>query len=182
MKKFILSLFVALCALSASAQSFGPSISGNNFSSRSRSVSDEFLSKGYHGMIEGASGVCFGCGTNDIIAVSTTHGWQFNPRFFLGGMLGIRECQGATYTCVAADSRFYLSKKRFAPYINAQGGVRVLWDGNENFEHNPLYYGVGFGFRLAIYRKFGVSFSLNYGPGCVRVKEGSVQARFGIEF
>lgn len=185
MKRLFVILIIAFSAVSMSAQSFGPSVTGNNFNTRSRSQNDGFLPRGYRGMIEASYGVCFGTPyCEEVIFISTTQGWQFNPHLYMGVMAGISECKAATFTCFALDSRYYLSKKRFAPYLNAKLGIRSGWKSEvlSTLGYNATYYGVGFGFRLALFRKAALSFSLNYGPGCIHSDEGSVTAKVGIEF
>lgn len=185
MKRSFIILIIAFSAVSMSAQSFGPSIIGNNFNTNSRSGNDGFLPRGYRGMIEASYGACFGSMLCDeVISISTTQGWQFNPRLYMGVMAGISECEVATFTCFALDSRYYLSKKRFAPYLNAKLGIRSGWESEvlRTLGYDATYYGVGFGFRLALFRKAALSFSLNYGPGCFNSDEGSVSAKVGIEF
>ena len=84
MKRLFLLCLVSLCAFQASAQYYGHSGYGHGFN---RTSSGEYLSAGYHGMVEFANGACFGGDFSTLF--STTHGYQFNQHIFLGAFWGL---------------------------------------------------------------------------------------------
>ena len=84
---------LALCGQESAAQSWDtPTAEGNNVTVRPQenrvsgtAKSQGFIPKGYRGMAEVALGYGFGFAS----LFSTTHGYQFNPHVFLGGMFGL---------------------------------------------------------------------------------------------
>ena len=164
MKKLFLIFLVSLCAFQASAQYYGHSGYGNRFN---RGSSGEYLSTGYRGMVEIANGACFDADFSTLF--STTHGYQFNPYFYLGGFVsfGTIEC----YDCDdyydyylgfnfrwGVDARTYLSKGRFAPFLGLQFGM-------DTYDDDPFVYFSGqVGFRVALKNKLALNFAVQIGP------------------
>ena len=179
MKKLIVLVLAAIFALSvasheASAQGWGPSGYGNSFGGYNESAGG--LNKGYRGMVEIGNG--FGWGDmRYLFKFSTTHGYQFNPYFYLGGFVsfGTIECYdyyyyGDYYDYFAddfylgfnfrwgVDARTYLSKGRFAPFLGLQFGMDL-------YDDEPFVYFSGqVGFRVALKNKLALNFAVQIGP------------------
>lgn len=190
MKKLIVSVLTAIFALSvasyeASAQNWGPSGYGNSFGVNS---SVNGLNKGYRGMVEFGNG--FGWGDlNYVFKLSTTHGYQFNPYFYLGGFVsfGTIECSlyydyygyydyylGFNFRW-GVDARTYLSKGRFAPFLGLQFGMDL-------YDDEPFVYFSGqVGFRVALKNKLALNFAVQIGPeDCF--DDGEAIFKLGFEF
>ena len=94
------------------------------------------------------------------IEVLTTHGFQFNNFFFLGGGVGINECTETNVMVpIFGDLRVNIINKRISPVFDAKCGYAVG-------DHYGVYFsfnaGVRFGFKRnpksAIYTMFEVSY------------------------
>lgn len=185
MKRIILCVLVALMTLSASAQQWGPSAYGNKFGHGSSS--DGALSKGYRGMVEMAHG--FGWG-QFIYAFeySTTHGYQFNPYLYLGGVVSLGRGEynrgyyrGYYYTIpalnfsIGSDFRVYMSKGRLTPFAGLQFGFDLCGDNAFILLKGQL------GLRYALKNNWGLNFGVQVGPSCY-FDYGEVLFKLGVEF
>ena len=193
MKRLMMLALTALFALSvasyeASAQNWGPSGYGNSFGGFNESAGG--LNKGYRGMVELGNG--FGWGElTYVIKLSTTHGYQFNPYFYLGGFVSfgsIETCRYGNYWDAGyydyepvfnfrwgADARAYLTKGRFAPFLGLQFGMDM-------YEEQPFVYLSGqVGFRAALKNKHALNFAVQLGPGEF-FNRGEVIFKLGFEF
>ena len=161
----VLTVLFALSVASyeASAQGWGPSGYGNSFGGYNESAGG--LNKGYRGMVEFGNG--FGWGDlNYVFKLSTTHGYQFNPYFYLGGFVSFGSIE-YSYDYRShlyfnfrwgADARAYLSKGRFAPFLGLQFGMDLYGD-------IPFVYLSGqVGFRVALKNKLALNFAVQIGP------------------
>lgn len=168
MKKLIVLVLAAIFALSvasheASAQGWGPSGYGNSFGGYNESAGG--LNKGYRGMVEIGNG--FGWADMQyLFKFSTTHGYQFNPYFYLGGFVsfGTIGCYDYYYYYLGfnfrwgVDARTYLSKGRFAPFLGLQFGM-------DTYDGDPFVYFSGqVGFRVALKNKLALNFAVQIGP------------------
>ena len=190
MKKLIVLVLAAIFALSvasheASAQGWGPSGFGNSFGVNS---SVNGLNKGYRGMVEFGNG--FGWGDfNYVFKLSTTHGYQFNPYFYLGGFVSFGTIEdpnnwGYDYEYDydldfnfrwGADARAYLSKGRFAPFLGLQFGMDL-------YDFMPFVYLSGqVGFRVALKNKQALNLAVQIGPQNY-FEEGEIIFKLGFEF
>ena len=184
MKKLIVLVLAAIFALSvaspeASAQGWGPSGFGNSFGVNS---SVNGLNRGYRGMVEFGNG--FGWGDlNYVFKLSTTHGYQFNPYFYLGGFVSFGDIEysyGYRYHRHfnfrwGADARAYLSKGRFAPFLGLQFGMDLYGD-------IPFVYLSGqVGFRVALKNKQALNLAVQIGPQNY-FAEGETIFKLGFEF
>ena len=185
MKKLIVLVLAAIFTLSvasheASAQGWGPSSYGNSFGGFNESAGG--LNKGYRGMVEIGNG--FGWGDlNYVFKLSTTHGYQFNPYFYLGGFVSFGSIEYSydyRYHLHfnfrwGADARAYLSKGRFAPFLGLQFGMDLYGD-------IPFVYLSGqVGFRVALKNKLALNFAVQIGPEHY-FEYGEAIFKLGFEF
>lgn len=65
----------------------------------------------------------------DNITMQTTHGYQFNPHFFLGAGIACIEymgdLKGECVIPVFLNVKGYLSKNRFSPYLSVDAGYGI---------------------------------------------------------
>ena len=174
MKKLIVLVLAAIFTLSvasheASAQGWGPSSYGNSFGGFNESAGG--LNKGYRGMVEIGNG--FGwADMHYLFKFSTTHGYQFNPYFYLGGFVSFGTIEWSLYYDYygyydyllgfnfrwGVDARTYLSKGRFAPFLGLQFGMDL-------YDDEPFVYFSGqVGFRVALKNKLALNFAVQIGP------------------
>ena len=174
-------------ALSASAQQWGPSAYGNRYGYGSSS--DGTLTKGYRGMVEMAHG--FGWGDYYyVFEVSTTHGYQFNPYLYLGGVVSFGRGEFYDYVHrphnedfvsggfnfnIGSDFRVYMSDGRLAPFAGLQFGFDLCGDNAFILLKGQL------GLRYALKNDWGLNFGVQVGPSCY-FRAGEVLFKLGIEF
>ena len=188
MKRLMMLVLTVLFALSvasyeASAQGWGPSGYGNSFGGYNESAGG--LNKGYRGMVEIGNG--FGWADMQyLFKFSTTHGYQFNPYFYLGGFVSFGTIEYSDdwrhedYDIVfnfrwGADARAYLSKGRFAPFLGLQFGMDLYGD-------IPFVYLSGqVGFRVALKNKQALNLAVQIGPQNY-FEEGEIIFKLGFEF
>lgn len=114
--------------------------------------------RGYHGFVELGMGVnlhgfevedkfqnVFDYSNGFGAEVLTTHGFQFNNYFFLGGGVGISECTETNLMVpIFADMRINILNRRISPVIDIKGGYAV---GNHDGGYVALNAGVRFGLK-----------------------------------
>ena len=191
MKRLMMLVLTVLFALSvasyeASAQGWGPSGYGNSFGGVNESAGG--LNKGYRGMVEIGNG--FGwADMHYLFKFSTTHGYQFNPYFYLGGFVSFGTIEWSLYYDYygyydyllgfnfrwGVDARTYLSKGRFAPFLGLQFGMDLYGD-------IPFVYLSGqVGFRVALKNKLALNFAVQIGPEHY-FEYGEAIFKLGFEF
>ena len=128
------------------------------------------LSKGYHGMVD--FGYTFGIGDYDFgrFEINTSHGYQFNPYFFLGGGFGIHFMSeySTPSSSVALDcrqkfvdiplfvnGRVTFIENNITPYIDGRVGYYVTDSGG-------IYASVSVGCRFATWSRQAVNISFGY--------------------
>ncbi|MDE6393180.1 MAG: hypothetical protein K2L59_07945 [Muribaculaceae bacterium] len=128
------------------------------------------INKGYRGFAD--LGYTIGVGDYDFgrFEISTTHGYQVNPYFFLGGGVGFHfmqsyESAGMTIALdkrdskvsipVFADFRGSFSKRKFAPFVDLKIGYFVT-------NNDGLYGNISAGCRMNFKGNQAVSLSLGY--------------------
>ena len=195
MKRLMMLVLTVLFALSvasyeASAQGWGPSGYGNSFGGYNESAGG--LNKGYRGMVEIGNG--FGWADMQyLFKFSTTHGYQFNPYFYLGGFVsfGTGEYDEIRYYYNGydayyhegivgfnfrwgIDARTYLPLGRFSPFFGLQIGMDI-------YDDEPFaYLSTQVGFRVALKNKLALNFAVQYAP--VACLEGDLIFKLGFEF
>lgn len=151
MKRFILIFVLTLACVMSYAQS-------NTYGG------------GYRGFAD--LGYTIGVGDYDFgrFEISTTHGYQVNPYFFVGGGVGFHfmesyKTPGMEYSLderkskvsipLFADFRGTIGKKRFSPFVDLKLGYFVT--------NNDGFYGnLSAGCRMALKGKQGISLSIGY--------------------
>ena len=151
MKKFLL-LFAMLLTFAASQ------------------AQDNTFRHGYRGYAD--LGYTIGVGDYDFgrFEISTTHGYQVNPYFFVGGGVGFHfmseyktkgmeialdERDSKVSIPLFADFRGTFSKRKFAPFVDLKLGYFVT--------NNDGFYGnISAGCRMAIKGKQAISLSVGY--------------------
>lgn len=152
MKRFLLLLVVIFsCGVVSNAQ-------------------DNTFGGGYRGFAD--LGYTIGVGDYEFnrFEISTTHGYQVNPYFFVGGGVGFHfmnsyETPGMQYALdkrdskvsipLFADFRGTFSKRKFAPFVDLKLGYFVT--------NNDGFYGnISAGCRMALKGKQGISLSIGY--------------------
>ena len=155
----------------------GAAVSGNSFGAgRGGGLG---LRKGYCGMTEIGAGFDFDAIYPSVV-VSTTHGYQFNPYFFLGGGIGyqygmyesvngyyyggyyLNNYFDESYNAFRffADVRGYLLDRRFTPFIGCRSGLEI------NDYSGITYYTSGsLGVRWRLIRSFALDFSIDVETG-----------------
>ena len=90
------------------------------------------------------------------LSIATSHGFQFNPNFFLGGGIlgGYSSLLDAAYVDMYAHARTDQTFGRFTPYADLRVGIQYRADG-------PLYISPTVGYRF----NFGHKANLNIGLG-----------------
>ena len=137
------------------------------------SLQAQHLSSGYRGMVELGDGVGTprlrstyalfakrSVGTH--IEISTTHGYQFNPYFFLGGGFSmlVRSLtdDGCTFPFFA-DFKANFNKKRFSPY----GDFKIGYSVNAEEElGGGIYINPSLGYRFGLHSRLAATVSLGY--------------------
>ena len=187
MKKLFLLCLVSLCAFQASAQYYGHSGYGNRFN---RGSSGEYLSTGYRGMVELGNG--FGWGDYEyVVKFTTTHGYQFNPYFYLGAFVSFGTAEVwyeedywnydydpfFNFRC-GADARVYMSKGRVAPFAGLQLGLDTYGGPRPDC---CAYVSGQLGLRFALKNKLALNCAAQVGSGWW-FEVGEVIFKVGFEF
>lgn len=106
---------------------------------------------GYKGFIDFGGVIGIGNRGDGAIAVSTTHGYQFNPYFFFGAGIGIEYHMNweTFFIPVFADIKTYFLNKNISPFLGLKAGYSV-YDGKGCYI-NP-HIGVTLSFQLSSIR------------------------------
>ena len=120
-------------------------------------IGDEFKTNGYKGFVD--VGGAFGVGTygDGLVSVSSTHGYQFNPYFFLGVGVGVNYHfnWSTVFIPVYADARGYFMNNDIAPFIGLKVGYSV-------FDGMGFYFNPSVGVRFIATSKLGLNLSIGY--------------------
>ena len=123
------------------------------------------LEEGYHGFVD--LGYTLGIGDYKFgrFEINTTHGYQFNPHFFVGGGLGVHfmseydtpddHRKNQVDVPVFGDVRWTIINHKATPFIDGKIGHYVTNRGG-------LYASISFGCRVSIYNTQGINFSIGY--------------------
>ena len=128
------------------------------------------LEEGYHGFVD--LGYTLGIGDYKFgrFEINTTHGYQFNPHFFVGGGLGFHFMSeyNTPNMNIALDYRkkqfdipiygnvrWTIINNKVTPFIDGKIGHYVTNRGG-------LYASISFGCRVSIYNTQGINFSIGY--------------------
>lgn len=187
MKKFFCSSAIAVFIMSiafcvnASAQ-WGPASSGNSYGvMKGNSGQSGWIRTGYRGMVEMGHGLALYNG-GYAFEFTTTHGYQFTPHWYLGGIASFGCHNTYDYSIysympftfrIAADARYYVLKSRVTPFLGAQLGL-------DTCEGAMAYMGFAIGGRCALSERFALNISMLLSSGYWM--EGELMFKVGFEF
>ena len=128
----------------------------DNYNTRANRNSD-FSRKGYRGFVDIGYAVGVGDYGDGVFAVSTSHGYQFNPYFFVGAGIGVdyHFDYETMFLPIFADLRGYFIDGRITPYI----GVKI---GYSPVDGTGLFFNPSVGASFGISRKFALNISIGY--------------------
>ncbi len=146
---------------------------------------------GYKGFVD----VGYSVGTDyyklDRFEVNTSHGYLFNPYFFLGAGTGLHFMQSYTTKGmeiplatrdskvdipVFANIRFNLSKTKVSPFLDAKCGTYITNNGD-------MYVNVSAGCRFAINERQGINIAIGYTLGKLEFEKfDSFIGRYGLDY
>ncbi|MDH6341960.1 hypothetical protein M2480_000622 [Parabacteroides sp. PFB2-12] len=151
--------------------------------------------RGYRGFVD--MGYIAGLGDygSDGIEINTSHGYQFNEHFFVGGGMGIHyhgDYDVATVP-VFVEGRANFIKGRIAPFASVRVGVSAIVDDDEP---GGFYFSPTVGARFAIVRNLALYLSTGYNLQMAEIyfygsgygswydtkNIGGLTFKFGIEF
>lgn len=119
---------------------------------------EQWRARGYHGFFE--AGVVAGTDGISTGMITTTHGYQFCPYFFLGAGVGVEshDCWNVKDCLVApvfADFKYYILKSRLVPYVDLKAGYAFGSDCG-------LYLNPSIGIDYTCKRNIGVYLNAGY--------------------
>lgn len=127
------------------------------------------LERGYRGFVEWDTSygktdywndekLAFCKSTLTFLGITTSHGYQFNPHFYLGaGCMLECACPSGDMTIpIFADSRYDAQFGKFTPFVDLRGGL--YFDGGSEFN---LYLNPTIGYTFRKSKKF----NFNFGAG-----------------
>ena len=116
--------------------------------------------RGYRGFIDWSSSIrnddwLFGKTTSFYTGFATTHGYQFNPRLFVGAGLDYEYCSKITSSIAAlfAHARTDLKFGAYTPFGEVRLGYNVAHGGG-------VYFSPAIGYRFNWGRKMGINAAL----------------------
>lgn len=135
-------------------------------------------SKCYRGFAD--AGYTIGVGDYEFgrFEINTSHGYQFNPHFFLGAGVGLHfmpeyETDGMSIALdqrdssveipIFANSRVNFTKTKVSPFVDAKVGTYIT-------SGSGLYASISAGCRIATNQKQGVNISIGYTYGKLEFK------------
>lgn len=113
----------------------------------------------YKGFVDASYGFGFGDWSEDLITISTTHGLQMNPQFFVGAGVAFEYGLDSKKNAVPffLDGRFNFQKKPNSPFVDFKIGYSF-------FQSSGYYINPMIGYRIGLRNKS----ALNVGIGYVR--------------
>ncbi len=157
-KYFIVAAALVVCSTSY-AQFSNTNVNQRNTrtSLSSKSFDGNGSKAGYKGFIEGGYTIGVGDYGEDRFAFTTTHGFQFNPYFFLGVGAGMNYISDDKLLGIPifADIRTNLLNRRVSPILEAKIGYSVL-------DIEGLYISPSIGCRIAVGKNIAIFVSIGY--------------------
>ena len=151
MKKLIILFIAALLSTGAYAAD-----TGNGYDEKIAKLIARNTMRGYHGFVDLGMGVTlhdFDGFAGDSksqgfgIDILTSHGFQFNNFFFLGGGAGITECTETNIMVpIFANMRINILNRRISPVIDIKGGYAVG-------DHDGAYISANIGVRIGLKKR-----------------------------
>lgn len=140
---------------------------------KSSYLANPYDKRGYRGFVE------FGGGGLDggIISLTTSHGYQFNPYFYLGAAISFDTYVLYSFSMpLSMDSRVYFCNKNITPYFGFRVGYSPVGGAGYNVT-------ASFGASFMISKTIGLNAALSYG---VQDSEdatiGCMAFKIGLEF
>ncbi len=169
------------------------------------------IKEGYHGFVDLGYSVGVGDYTFDRFELSSSHGYQFNPYFFLGGGLGFHFMQKyetpdmdipldsrdfMVDIPIYAETRITFVNGKISPFISGRGGYYLTHNGG-------TYLNASIGCRFAIginqainvlvgysseklefntFERFNSSSSMDYSTEKRKLSTEGISIRVGYEF
>ena len=166
MRKFFLFISVFMVSVAISAQevrSVRPSAqkevkqSVRKNAERSVNINNRDFVKGYHGFIDFGGGFAAGPNGSPLVSMSTSHGYQFNPYYYLGVGVGYNYHAFILGNSIPlfANFRTNLLTTSISPFIDFKIGYSL--GKNKGFCMHPA---IGGSFLTS--RKFGWNISVGY--------------------
>ena len=123
---------------------------------------------GYRGFIDFGGGFGLVDYGGSIVSLSTSHGYKFNPYFFLGcgASLDYHPYWLEIYLPIYLESRVNFTKKAISPYIGAKIGYSV-------YNMNGTYVNISFGTSFKIKNNFALNASFGY-----NMQMGDTEAKY----
>ena len=130
----------------------------------------DFCGQGYRGHVDAGYSIGIGDYDFDRFEVNTSHGYQFNPFFFVGAGVGIHfmssyatagmeipldQRESLTDVPVFGHLRCNFMNRKFSPFVDLRGGYFVTNSGG-------LYLNAAVGCRYAFNEKMAVNLSVGY--------------------
>ena len=114
--------------------------------------------RGYRGWVETGGAVGIGGWDHDIFSFSTSHGYQFNPYFFLGAGVGVEYFfdYEAVVVPIFANARGYFMDRKTSPFIDVKIGYSPVGD------IQGLYFSPSIGVSIGVSKKCAVNLSIGY--------------------
>ena len=112
---------------------------------------------GYKGFIDFGGVIGIGNRGDGAIAVSTTHGYQFNPYFFFGAGIGIEYHMNweTFFIPFFADIKTYFLNKNISPFLGLKAGYSV-------YDGKGCYINPHIGVTLSSSPRFGMNLTIGY--------------------
>ncbi len=113
--------------------------------------------KGYRGWIETGGAVGLGDYGDGVFAFSTSHGYQFNPYFFLGAGIGVdyHFDWETVFMPIYANARCYFLNNKISPFFDAKIGYSPI-DGS------GLYFSPSLGVSVGVSKKCALNLLIGY--------------------
>lgn len=113
--------------------------------------------RGYRGWVETGGSVALGGYGDGVFSFSTSHGYQFNPYFFLGAGIGVDyHFDYEVVVPVFANARVYFMDRKTSPFIDVKIGYSPVGD------IQGIYFSPSIGVSIGVSKKCAVSISVGY--------------------
>ena len=113
--------------------------------------------KGYRGWVEAGGAVGLGEYGSGIFSFSTSHGYQFNPYFFLGAGIGVdyHFDWETVFMPIFANARAYFIDGKISPFMDVKIGYSPV-------DESGLYFSPSVGVSFGTSKKCAVNLSIGY--------------------
>ena len=113
--------------------------------------------KGYRGFVSLGGGVDVSSYAGGaVVSFATSHGYQFNPYFYLGAGVGVDYYLDESYAIpVYLDSRVNFINKNITPYLGFKVGYSPI-------DVSGVYINTNLGLSVMVTRKLGMNLALEY--------------------